>query len=253
MSSLKKLPESVLQDSWSGLRQFTPARIALGSAGHAVPMEEVLRFRLAHAQAREAVYAVCDFNTIAEELEKMAVPFVHLHSQAQDRNSYLQRPDLGRKLDESSANTLDTLNGPACDIVLILADGLSATAINKHAVSFLKILLPLLTAYAIGPVSLVKQGRVAISDEIGFRLRAKLAIILIGERPGLSSPDSMGIYLTYEPHPGNTDESRNCISNIRTEGLSYRDGAEKLLFLIRESLRLKLSGTCLKDDSRLLS
>jgi ethanolamine ammonia-lyase small subunit len=169
---------------------------------------------------------------------------------ARDRQEYLQRPDLGRKLDEASREQVASLASGKHDVVFILADGLSAEAINLHAIHLLQHVIPSIEkSFRIAPFTLVQHGRVAISDDIGELLQARLAVILIGERPGLSSPDSLGIYLTYDAHPGKTDESRNCISNVRPGGLSYEAAAKKLLYFIDELMRLKLSGVAVKDRS----
>jgi ethanolamine ammonia-lyase small subunit len=233
----------------SFLKEFTQARIALGSTGSGIPTKPALEFKLAHAHARDAVYSVMDTELLADALEPFHLPVLHLHSQAASREQYLQRPDLGRLLDELSVNRLaDQL--PNDGIVLILADGLSATAINQNAVELLKLLIPKLHAakLKLAPLCLVEQGRVAITDGIASELGASLSVILIGERPGLSSADSMGAYLTYMPKPGLTDDSRNCISNIRPGGLPVEQAADKLFYLIQESLNRKLSGVALKDN-----
>lgn len=238
----------------SFLKEFTQARIALGSTGSSIPIKPSLEFKLAHAHARDAVYSVMDTEALADELEQFHLPVLQLHSRATGREQYLQRPDLGRLLDELSVNRLaDQIANDG--IVLILADGLSATAINQNALDLLKLLIPKLQAakLKLAPLCLVEQGRVAIADGIAAELGASLSVILIGERPGLSSADSMGAYLTYMPKPGLTDDSRNCISNIRPEGLPIAQAADKLFYLIQESLNRKLSGVALKDNEGLLS
>ena len=241
-------------DPWAALRKFTAARIALGRTGVSLPLRENLSFKLAHAFARDAVYTRLDALELITTLQKLNHPYLHVHSQAINREQYLQRPDLGRKLDEASFAAL-ALQAGSYDICINIADGLSATAIHHHAIPLLTLLIPRIisSGFSIAPVCIVEQGRVAISDETGHCLKAKLSIILIGERPGLSSPDSLGVYLTYHPAPGNNDAQRNCISNIRTEGLSYPSATEKILYLINESIRLKLSGVGLKDLSGLLN
>jgi ethanolamine ammonia-lyase small subunit len=242
-------------DSWMLLRQFTQARIALGKTGVSVPASENLQFKIAHAFARDAVHAVLNKTTLVNQLQKFNHPVVLLHSKAIDRQQYLQRPDFGRQLNETSVNLLKKENNnPLYDICINIADGLSATAVNNHAIPLLQTLFPILInqGYTIAPLCVIEQGRVAISDETGQLLNAKISIILIGERPGLSSPDSMGIYLTYNPVVGNTDEQRNCISNIRPEGLNYTAATQKIFHLVKESLRLKISGVQLKDLSGLL-
>ncbi|WP_298733466.1 ethanolamine ammonia-lyase subunit EutC [uncultured Chitinophaga sp.] len=244
-----------MKDPWLKLRAFTPARIALGRTGTSVPMDEVLRFRLAHAHARDAVYSLADIAGLQEQLLALQVPVQVLHSRAADRHEYLQRPDKGRRLDEVSAAALSAIGGTGNEVVIVIADGLSATAVNRHAVPLLQQLLPMLSkaGIALAPVCIVQQGRVAVGDEAGALLRAKAVLVFIGERPGLSSPDSLGIYLTFQPKPGLTDEARNCISNIRPEGLPYKAAAEKAFYLLSEALRLQLSGVHLKDNEQLLS
>ncbi|TDW96116.1 ethanolamine ammonia-lyase subunit EutC [Dinghuibacter silviterrae] len=234
----------VEEDAWSALRAFTPARIALGRTGNALPLKEVLHFRMAHAHARDAVYSRLN----VEGLDALGLPVMALHSQARDRHTYLQRPDLGRLLDERSAATLE--HG-AYDLVFVIADGLSATAVNHHAVPLLHRLIPALqeTGIRLAPLCLLEEGRVAAGDPIAHLLGARMSIVLIGERPGLSAADSMGAYMTFAPRPGLTDESRNCVSNIRPEGLFYAAAADRLLHLIGASMRLGLSGVGLKDQS----
>jgi ethanolamine ammonia-lyase small subunit len=245
----------VEKDTWESLKIHTSARIALGKTGNAQPLEAVLAFKLAHAHARDAVYSELNEAQLLNDLAAFNLPILSLQSRADNRQTYLQRPDFGRRLNPITAQRLQATDTPQSDVVLILADGLSATAINVHALPLLKILIPLLqnADFKIAPLSIVQQGRVAISDEIGFLLNAKCAVILIGERPGLSSPDSLGAYLTYQPSIGLTDERRNCISNIREEGLSYREAAEKIFYLINESFRMQYSGVDLKDNTQLLA
>jgi ethanolamine ammonia-lyase small subunit len=240
-------------DPWRGLRKFTNARIALGRTGVSVPTQENLQFKLAHAFARDAMFASMDMGSVPAALEKLHACLL-LHSQAADRHQYLQRPDLGRKLNAASHLHLSSFAGEY-DVCINVADGLSATAINRHALPLLALLMPKLkeTGYRLSPVCIIEEARVAISDETGMTVGAKLSLILIGERPGLSSPDSMGVYLTYGPTVGNTDEKRNCISNIGPGGLHYEAAADKILYLINESLRLQLSGVQLKDNSGLLA
>jgi ethanolamine ammonia-lyase small subunit len=242
--------EKVMPDAWADLKAFTAARIALGRTGTAEPLQAMLDFRLAHAHARDAVYAVLEQEALLTELHTLQIPVCLLKSQANQRSDYLQRPDLGRQLHVSGAAQLKEYNSSGYDVCMVLADGLSATAINRHAIPVIKRLLPAFqqAGFTIAPVCLVEQGRVAIGDEVGFLLKAKLVIVLIGERPGLSSPDSMGAYITYQPKPGLTDESRNCISNIRPEGLNYMDAADKITALSKASLQLQLSGVGLKDE-----
>lgn len=219
------------------LRSFTPARVALGRTGNGLPTAELLRFRLDHARARDAVYERLD-------PASLGVPHILLRSAATDRPTYLRRPDLGRKL--SAASHLEPGD---YDAAIVIADGLSAPAVHHHAVPLLNALTPLLVDWRMAPITVVLEGRVAIGDEIGERLGARQVVMLIGERPGLTSPDSLGIYLTWDPHPGRTDAERNCISNVRTEGLSYAVAAHRLHFLMSEARVRKLSGVALKEDS----
>jgi ethanolamine ammonia-lyase small subunit len=232
------------------LREFTPARVDLGRTGHSLPTSELLDFQLAHAKARDAVHLPLDVTSLVVELKQKNIPCVALASEARDRSTYLHRPDLGRRLNAASRARLAPLKSN-CDAAFVIADGLSALAVHRHAVPLLEVVLAQLD-WVIAPVTIVVQGRVAIGDEIGELVGAKLAVVLIGERPGLSSPDSLGIYLTWQPRPGRTDAERNCISNIRAEGLSYELAAHKLLFLMNESRRLKLSGVQLKERAPLL-
>jgi ethanolamine ammonia-lyase small subunit len=242
--------EQTGDDSLGPLKDFTAARIALGRTGASIPLKQSLAFNLAHAHARDAVYSELDTDKLQKDMEQLDLPVLQLHSKAAYREQYLQRPDLGRQLNEVSLDILDDHLSKS-GIVIVIADGLSATAVNHHAVGLLKILIPQLQLvdFKIAPVCLVKQGRVAVADDIGYRLKAKLSIILIGERPGLSSADSMGCYLTFDPKPGLTDEARNCISNIRPHGLSLKQASGKIFYLVQEALRRKLSGIGLKDNA----
>lgn len=244
----------IQHDPWAPLKAYTTARIALGRTGTAIPMKEVLDFRLAHAHARDAVYSSLAVNALHEQLQPFHLPIVLLHSKAADRHEYLQRPDKGRQLDTESAILVSRLALNPLDLGIILADGLSATAINIHAKPLLDILIPLLrqAGMTLAPISIIQQGRVASGDEIGALLKARITLMLIGERPGLSAADSMGAYITFGPKPGTTDEARNCISNIRSEGLQYQPAAEKILYLLKEALRLQLTGIALKDNYLLL-
>jgi ethanolamine ammonia-lyase small subunit len=226
------------------LRLFTPARVALGRTGHGLPTVDFLRFQLDHARARDAVY---------EELDpaSLGLPHILLRSAAGDRRTYLRRPDLGRILSGESHARLEK---GSYDAAIVLADGLSAPAVQRHAAPLLQELTPHLTeeGWRTAPLTVVLQGRVAVGDEIGAGLGAQLVAVLIGERPGLSSPDSLGIYLTWAPRSGRTNAERNCISNIRTDGITYGAAAEKLHFLMREARARKLTGIGLKEDAPLL-
>jgi ethanolamine ammonia-lyase small subunit len=232
------------------LREFTPARVDLGRTGHSLPTRQLLDFQLAHARARDAVHLQLDLHSLIIELKQKNIASVTLASEAADRATYLHRPDLGRRLNAESRQRLAPLKSDY-EAAFVIADGLSSLAIHRHAVPVLELVLAK-PDWSIAPVTIVEQGRVAIGDEIGELLGAALAIVLIGERPGLSSPDSLGIYLTWKPRPGRIDAERNCISNIRADGLGYRAAAHKLLFLMNESRRLKLSGVQLKERAPLL-
>jgi ethanolamine ammonia-lyase small subunit len=240
---------------WLELRRLTPARIALGRTGTSIPTRAQLDFQYAHAQARDAVHLPFDHAALSAQLADRGRESLLLQSAAPDRNTYLQRPDLGRKLSDASAQTLReyaTAHPGGVDLVIVIADGLSALAVHRHSLPFLARLEEQTSAegWSVAPVILVEQGRVAVADEIGELLGAKMTVILIGERPGLSSPDSLGLYFTYNPKVGLTDAWRNCISNIRLEGLSYGMAAHRLLYLMREACRRQLSGVNLKDEAQ---
>jgi len=233
------------------LRDYTPARVDLGRTGASVPTRALLEFQLAHAKARDAVHLPLAVHSLVLELKQRSIWSITLASEARDRDEYLRRPDLGRSLHPESKKLLIPLHAEY-DAAFVIADGLSALAVDRHAVPLLDLLLQNLD-WRIAPVAIVEQGRVAIGDEIGQLLGAGMTVVLIGERPGLSSPDSLGAYLTWQPRPGRTDAERNCVSNIRSEGLSYAVATHKLLFLMNESRRLKLSGVRLKEDAGLPS
>ncbi|MGA3046228.1 MAG: ethanolamine ammonia-lyase subunit EutC [Terracidiphilus sp.] len=238
------------------LRALTPARVALGRTGVSLQTRDLLDFQRAHAQARDAVHARFESAALVADLAELCqCPILLLHSAAGDRPTYLQRPDLGRKLDEPTRSLLANaagVDGASCDLALVVADGLSALAIERHALPLLKELLPRLEGWKIAPVCVVEQGRVAIGDEIGLALAAQISVVLIGERPGLSSPDSLGAYITWAPRPGRTDAERNCISNIRAEGLSYAQAAAQLGFYLAEARRRQLTGVALKEEDHFL-
>ncbi len=243
----------VVANPWESLRRFTQARIALGRAGVSIPTKPLLEFQFAHARARDAVHLPMDREGLCAQLEAAGYPVVELHSAAADRTQYLQRPDLGRRLDERSRERLAGLaNKGACgfDIAFVVADGLSAFAVNQHALSMLDAVHPKLAeaGWRMAPVTLVEQGRVAVGDEIGQLLGAEIVVVLIGERPGLSAPDSLGLYVSYGPRVGLTDAARNCISNVRPDGQSFPDAAHRLIYLLREARRRKLTGVELKDE-----
>jgi ethanolamine ammonia-lyase small subunit len=238
-------------DAWTALKKFTPARIGLGRTGISVPVKEMLQFKMDHAHARDAVFSLLDIDAMLNNLQPFNLPVYVLKSKAADKHIYLKRPDLGRRLHQDSMNRLNSVTGISYDVCLTITDGLSATAIHNHCTTVLSLLLPMLAASKINmePLCLTEYGRVAIADETSFLLKAKLAVLLIGERPGLSAHDSMGAYITYNPKPGLTDESRNCISNIRPEGLHYNHAASKMFYLIKEALRLQFSGVGLKENN----
>jgi ethanolamine ammonia-lyase small subunit len=229
------------------LRDFTMARVSLGKAGDALPTEVLLEIRRGRAVAGDAVHEALDVAGLVQECAHRMWPCITVRSAARDRAEYLRRPDLGRTLHQDSRAALDA--GPF-DLAIIVADGLSALAVHRHAIAVLDHLVAPLrdAALSIAPLVLVEQGRVAIGDDIATLLKAQLSIILIGERPGLSSPASLGAYLTWSPARGKTDAERNCVSNIRPEGLPYDRAADRLFALISESRRRRLSGIALKED-----
>jgi ethanolamine ammonia-lyase small subunit len=248
----QQLDPIISEDPWHSLRQLTQARIALGRSGMSLPTKANLEFSHAHALARDAVSSELDFINLEQRLAKHGYASVTLATQAENQRLFLQRPDLGRQLSEASISTLQLCSLNPADIVIAVVDGLSSKAIENHAEPFLHLLLPELQAknYTLPPLCLVKHGRVALGDAIAELFSARLCIVLIGERPGLSSPDSMGIYFTYQAQSGiSTDADRNCISNIHQNGLSYQQALFKLLYLIAESEKLHLSGVQLKDQS----
>jgi ethanolamine ammonia-lyase small subunit len=238
----------VERDPWAQLRQATRARIGLGRAGDAVPTRALLEFQLAHAQARDAVHAPLDLDALEQALAPH--PVLRLHSAARDRTTYLRRPDLGRRLDTASRERLrGSVKRPACDLVFVIADGLSARAVMRHAAPVLAACFQRLPEEVQAPIVAVEQARLAIGDEIGEILGAKLCLVLIGERPGLSVADSLGLYLTWAPRPGVQDSGRNCISNIHADGLSPAQAADQAAWLIREATRRSLTGVDLKAAS----
>ena len=238
------------EDYWSELRKYTHARIAIGRAGNAMPTSEVLKLRMAHAHACDAVQAEVYTDLLGSRLIDLGFNVQQVKSQAIDRNDYIRNPYKGKLLHEESKHKLDMLEIKQTDLCIIFADGLSADAVNIHAIPFLELLLKELRFWNIAPVILVSQGRVAISDSIGEVLNARISLILLGERPGLSAPTSLGAYITYNPKSGNTDEKRNCVSNIQPAGLSYRQAAAKISYLLHEMRSQQLSGVKLKDNQQ---
>lgn len=243
---------SVPRDPWKALGAWTPARIALGRTGASLPTREVLSFALAHARARDAVHARLDRGAVAGLLQAIGLETIEVESLARDRATYLRRPDLGRQLDEDSrARIRSMMRGETCDVALLIGDGLSATAVAAHAANLVAALLPQLQSAGlrIGPITIAEGARVALGDEVGALLGARLVAVLIGERPGLSAADSLSVYLTYAPQLGRTDAERNCISNIRPGGLALPTAADNVAWLIKAALAMQLTGVALKDRS----
>jgi ethanolamine ammonia-lyase small subunit len=237
--------------TWDALRRFTDARIGLGRAGAALPIREVLAFSMAHARARDAVTTPLDWTPIEDGLAALGPTCFRIESAAGDRDTYLRRPDLGRRLSAASREHLAAIAGAPPDLVIVVADGLSSTGVAANAVPTITELLPLAqkSGWSLGPVLLAGQSRVALGDDAGELLGARAVLVLIGERPGLSSPDSLGAYLTWAPRVGRKDGERNCISNIRRGGLSADEAAFKAHWLLREAMRRQLTGVDLKDES----
>jgi len=236
---------------WGGLRQLTAARIGLARTGASLATAPMLEFRLAHARARDAVLAPFDHANLQAGLAALGLPVLVVASAAPDRHQYLMRPDLGRQLAAGDGAALASHAGDGHDLAFVIADGLSARAVAAHAQPLLAGVLPALQAegWRIAPLVVVRQGRVAIGDAVALSLRARMVAILIGERPGLSAPDSMGAYLTWQPGPRTTDANRNCISNIRPEGIDYAAAAGKVMHMLRMMRQRQMSGVALKDDS----
>jgi len=256
MSDKKALTKQspAIADPWANLRQLTAARIALGRAGGSLPTAPQLEFQLAHARARDAVQLVFDAEGTQRRLQESGRTVQRVHSEAESRSVYLRRPDLGRRLDDPSRSALAKFaagEGRGFDAAFVVADGLSPLAIHRHAVAVLDLIWQALTqaGWRLAPVVVAEQSRVALGDEIGALLGAEQVAMLIGERPGLSAADSLGIYLTYAPRPGRTDAERNCISNIRPAGLRYEEAARALVQLMTRARRLRLTGVGLKDES----
>lgn len=267
---MDKLKSPVVDNPWQALRKFTAARIALGRTGVSVPTAPQLAFQLAHAQARDAVHLALDTDHLQQQLRAAAIPGSEacrvVNSAAPDRLTYLQRPDLGRRLSEDARKEFAALDGVAntatdtaadsadqriYDLAFVIADGLSALAIAQNAAPFLATLQQRIATqhWTQAPLTIVRQGRVAVGDEVGQLLRARLVVVLIGERPGLSSPDSMGLYLSWMPRIGLSDAKRNCISNVRPAGMHYDEAAYKLHYLLVEAHKRQLTGVTLKDES----
>ncbi|MBS4154652.1 ethanolamine ammonia-lyase subunit EutC [Cobetia sp. MC34] len=249
----------VTPNPWQRLGQFTDARIGLGRAGISLPTNRSLEFQLAHARAQDAVHLPLEIPRLIEDLNQLtalenAPQIQRLHSRAVDRTTYLQRPDYGRRLDESSRQQLSALDAQPADLAIVVVDGLSSLAVQSNAAPFIAALLEALAedgpdAWSLAPICVVEQGRVAIGDEVGELLKARAVLVMVGERPGLSSPDSLGLYLTWQPRVGLSDASRNCISNVRPAGLDFAMAAQRLHYLLREARKLGLTGVGLKDRS----
>jgi ethanolamine ammonia-lyase small subunit len=240
-----------VNDPWTLLREYTDARIALGRSGASLPTREVLNFGLAHAQARDAVHQPFASDDIAAELATMGLPTLTVHSAAADRHIYLNRPDLGRQLNDESREKLQGCTPCDRDLLLVIGDGLSSHAVHRQSVALIRALLPYIETLglSLAPIVLAHQSRVALGDDIGEILGCKAVAILIGERPGLSSPDSLGVYLTWKPARKRLESERNCISNIRPEGLSHEAAAFKLAWLLEQAFLRRLTGVRLKDES----
>ena len=249
----------VTPNPWQRLGQFTDARIGLGRAGISLPTNRSLEFQLAHARAQDAVHLPLEIPRLIEDLNQLtalenAPQIQRLHSRAVDRTTYLQRPDYGRRLDEASRQQLSALDAQPADLAIVVVDGLSSLAVQSNAAPFIAALLEALAedgpdAWSLAPICVVEQGRVAIGDEVGELLKARAVLVMVGERPGLSSPDSLGLYLTWQPRVGLSDASRNCISNVRPAGLDFAMAAQRLHYLLREARKLGLTGVGLKDRS----
>lgn len=240
-------------DPWNALNRFTAARVGLGRAGGSLPTGPLLEFQLCHARARDAVQRDLDVVAQEQRLRQRGFEVLQLASAAPDRQTFTRRPDQGRILSPASRALLERRprRVEPFDAVFVVADGLSALAVERHAAALLEQIVPRLVdaGWGLAPVCLVRQGRVAVGDEIGVLLPARMSVMLIGERPGLTSPDSLGIYLTWDPVPGRSNAERNCISNVRPEGLDYARAAHKLFYLMSESRRRRLSGVDLKEDA----
>ena len=239
------MSNDIEQDVWASWRRLTAARIGLQRSGASLATAPLLAFQLAHARARDAVHESLDAPRLASDLGGLGLSVLTLASAAQDRQQYLVQPDLGRRLAEET--TLPA--GGPYDLVIVIADGLSARAVQAHAAPVLTEMLPRLADWRIAPIAIVVQGRVAIGDAVAQALGAACVAVLIGERPGLSAPDSMGAYLTWRPSAQTTDAERNCISNIRPDGIGYADAAFKLVHLLRAMRMRRLSGVALKDET----
>lgn len=250
-------PTKSSENYLSQLKQYTVARVGLNRTGISKTTEDLLKLKAAHANAKDSLYQIFEKNQIANSILALSREVVELKSNAIDKKEFLLRPDLGRHLNNESKILINENSaGNQYDVCITISDGLSAGALNKHAFPLLDLLLPKIdtAGLSIAPICIVENGRVAISDETGFLSNAKISLILIGERPGLTAPDSMGAYLTYDPKPANTDADRNCVSNIHFGGLSYVEATEEIFSIMKKSMQLKLSGsTLLLQDNKNLN
>ena len=235
-------------DPWHGLTGRTPARVALGRAGGSLPTAELLRFALDHAEARDAVHEPLDTPAVVAGLRALGRDVLTVGSLAQNTAAYLRFPERGRRLADADRARLAAVAGEGCDVALVVADGLSAAAVHRNAVPLVGELLPRLAGRSVGPLVVARHARVAIQDPIGHALRARCAVIVLGERPGLGTADSLGVYLVFAPGPGKTDADRNCVSNVRPAGLPLAAAAGTVAYLIDAAISRGLSGVSLKDD-----
>jgi ethanolamine ammonia-lyase small subunit len=241
-------PPDSLPDPWARLRAFTRARIGLNRCGDAIPTDVLLQFQLDHAHARDAVNRVVDFDALTAQIGN-AHEILRVHSAAVDRATYVRRPDLGRRLDDPSRSLVSAKHtSKPWDVSFVVADGLSSAAVNDHAAATLSACLERLPGWRLAPIVLATQARVALGDEVSVLLNSSLCVVLVGERPGLSVANSLGVYLTWQPHIGHRDADRNCVSNIHADGLTYGQAADKVCWLLTEAQRRRLSGTALKED-----
>lgn len=238
-------------DPWADLKQFTDARIALGRTGCSVLTDDYLQFSLAHARARDTIYMPFQKDKVSAQLQALGLDTIEVSSRATSRSVFLRQPDMGRRLDDESRQRLSDLHYKGADVLLVIGDGLSSKAVNKQAVPLISRFLPYMDelGLSVGPVVLANESRVALGDDIAETLHCGLVAILIGERPGLSSPDSLGVYITYKPFAGRLESERNCISNVRPEGLSYDKAAFKMAWIVEAAYDMGKTGTELKDRS----
>ncbi len=241
----------VQYDPWADLKQFTDARIALGRTGCSLLTDDYLQFSLSHARARDTIYMPFESEKVAHQLEQMGLDTVEVSSRASSRSMFLRQPDMGRRLNDASRQKLKDMDYKGADVLLVIGDGLSSKAVNKQAVPLISRFVPYMEelGLTVGPVVLAHESRVALGDDIAEMMHCGLVAILIGERPGLSSPDSLGVYITYKPFAGRLESERNCISNVRPEGLNYNRAAFKMAWLVEAAYDMGKTGTALKDKS----